>query len=233
MQRYELQIINEVRRLRKLGNTYGEIRAYINLQIPKSTLSDWCRDVILPQEYKQRLETIIVEKSAKGRSFALEINRVKRVRYLENLSQDNNPISELIHNKHTAKIALAMLCLGEASKSSRSGSFYLGNSNPKIIQLFLLLLKKCFAYDEKKVRCTIQCRADQNITELEDFWLKITNIPKQQFYRTRIDIRTKGKPTLNKAYKGVLRVDYLDNNVRLVLESLSDLVYNQLLCKGP
>jgi hypothetical protein len=74
----------------------------------------------------------------------------------------------------------------------------------------------------------VQCRADQNIEELEKFWLDITKIPKKQFYKAQIDPRTVGKPTLNKNYKGVLKVDYFDTRIQLELESLANLVYNQL-----
>ncbi len=64
--------------------------------------------------------------------------------------------------------------------------------------------------------------------------MKITGIPKRLFYKTRIDSRTVGKPTLKKDYKGVLRVDYFDTKVQLDLESLADLIYNRLVIKkGP
>ena len=92
------------------------------------------------------------------------------------------------------------------------------------------LIKKCFQFDLEKVRCTVQCRADQNTDDLVKFWMSHTKIPKRLFYKAKIDPRTIGKPTLKKDYKGVLRVDYFDSNVHLTLESLADLVYNQLRC---
>lgn len=101
-----------------------------------------------------------------------------------------------------------------------------------IIQLFLELLKSCFDFKLDKIRCTVQCRADQDILALEKFWMDITKIPKSLFYKARIDPRTIGKPTTNKEYRGVLRVDYFDTKVQLELESLSDLVYNHLAKAG-
>jgi hypothetical protein len=56
----------------------------------------------------------------------------------------------------------------------------------------------------------------------------VTKVPKKLFYKTQIDPRTIGKPTRKIGYKGVLRVDYFDTKVQLDLESLADLVYNQL-----
>jgi len=61
--------------------------------------------------------------------------------------------------------------------------------------------------------------------------MDITHIPSSQFYKPLIDNRTKGKPTLNKNYMGVLRVDYFDRKIQLELESLAKLIYNQLINK--
>ncbi len=105
----------------------------------------------------------------------------------------------------------------------------MGNSDPRIIILFLNLLKHCFPFDPEKVRCTVQCRADQDIPALEAYWQKVTGIPQKYFYKSRIDLRTVGKPTLKPGYKGVLKVDYLNRKVQLELESLADLIYNRVL----
>ncbi len=88
------------------------------------------------------------------------------------------------------------------------------------------------------------CRDGQNTQELESFWQNATKIPKNKFYKTRIDARTKGKPTTagepttagrpakKPNYKGVLRIDYFDSQVRTELESLARLVYEQLVTQG-
>lgn len=93
----------------------------------------------------------------------------------------NIPVANQIGELNTAKIALAMLCLGEASKyDPKTGRrFYLGNTDPRII--FIELLKRCFRFDMEKVRCTVQCRADQNTEKLERYWRRVTKIPKNCF----------------------------------------------------
>lgn len=124
-----------------------------------------------------------------------------------------------------------MLCLGEASRySTGGGRFSLGSSDPRIIVTLLELLKTCFNIDWKKIGGTVQCRTDQNTANLERYWRKITGIPKSLFYKPLIDPRTRGKPTKKKNYKGVLRIDYFDTKLQLELESLTELVYNNLLC---
>ena len=233
MPRYSISVIEEARHLRSLGQTYGEIRQSLKLNIPKSTLSEWCKNTKLPKNYSERIAKLNILNLHKGRSIAHEINKIKREEYLDQIDKINLPISVNIDNKMTSKIALAMLCLGEASKSGNGSSFYFGNSNPKIITLFLELMKRCFDFKPEKVRCTVQCRADQNILVLEEFWMEITKIPKSQFYKTQVDPRTIGRVTKKLDYKGVLRVDYFDSKVRHELESLANLVYNRLVIDGP
>lgn len=228
MRRYNEDLIQEAIRLRSEGQTYTEIRQTLSLEIPKSTLHSWFKDIILPKDYYSKIAKLNIEHLINARRAAIEANKIKRKDFLSGLDKINLTIAGSIHNHETAKIALAMLCLGEASKYKPRRSFNLGSSDPRIIIIFLALLKKCFNYQQIKVRCTVQCRADQDIKELEKFWLDVTKIPKTQFYKAQIDPRTVGKPTLKRNYKGVLKIDYLDIKIQLELESLANLVYNNL-----
>jgi hypothetical protein len=226
--RYNQALIQEAIVLRTRGQTYTEIRHTLNLKIPKGTFHSWFKNVILPKDYYSKIAKLNRAHLKKARLIAVEVSKVKRQKFLSGLDKINLPIADLIHNPETAKIALAMLCLGEASKYKPGRSFNLGSSDPRIIIIFIALLKKCFNYQQTKVRCTVQCRADQDIQELEKFWQDVTRIPQAQFYKAQIDPRTVGKPTLKRNYKGVLKIDYLDIKVQLELESLADLVYNNL-----
>lgn len=230
MQKYAESIIKDVRRLRSLGKTYGEIQQLIHYTIPKSTLSEWCKHVELPREYSQRISQLNVRNLSKGRSIAIEINKIKREEFFKRINELNVPIAQRIRDREIAKIALAMLCLGEASKYNPKSrrSFSLGSSDYRIITLFLELLEYCFSFNLEKVRCTVQCRADQDIKGLEKYWRDITGIPERLFYKARVDPRTKGKATKKKEYKGVLKIDYFDIKVQHDLESLANLMYNLL-----
>src|ERR1035437_9250089 len=228
MQRYSMDLIQKAIKLRSKGQTYEEIRKELNVKIPKGTLHSWFKDIVLPKSYYNKVSKLNLEHLKKARVVAIKINKIKRRDFLSQLDKVNLPIADLIINYEPAKIALAMLCLGEASKYKSSSSFSLGSSDPRIIVIFLALLRICFNFNSEKVRCTVQCRADQNIEELEKFWQNVTGVPKRLFYKARIDPRTIGKPTKKIDYKGVLRVDYLDTKVQLELESLSELIYNRV-----
>ena len=233
MSRYPQNIIDKVKLLRSQGKTYGEIQQNIGQKFPKSTLSEWCKNTPLPIDYQKRISRLNLGNLGKARSIAREINKIKREEFFEKISAVNSPIAKKIYDRKVAKIALSMLCLGEASKSDRGSVFCLGNSDHRIITLFINLLKTCFDnFDSSKIRCTVMCRADQDIENLEKYWLGVVNIPKTQFYKTTIDPRTVGKPTKRTNYKGVLRVDYFNSKIQLELESLAQLIYNRVLA-GP
>ena len=210
---------NKAVTLRKQGKTYSEIKALIP-KTSKSTLSYWLSGLELSPKQKEKLSKNINRKLIKARARSLEMAKEKRIKYVAEIESDNSYIFKLLTNGHVAKITLATLYLGEGSKTRR-GSLSFGNSNPDIINLFLKLMRNCYNIDESKFRCTIQCRADQNIPYLEKFWLHLTKIPKKQFYKTRVDPRTIGKPSLKLDYKGVCRLDYF-----------SARIYNELLVMG-
>jgi hypothetical protein len=234
MQKYSVSTIKQAQKLRSLGKTYTEINQEFHKHISKSTLSFWFKHIKLPSDYKQKIKELNIKNLDNARLSAVISNKRKREAMFDQFKVINVPIAKKIQDINTSKIALSMLCLGEASKynpKTRAG-FYLGSSNPKIILLFINLLKKCFDIRIEKIRCTVQCRADQNAISLENYWQKITQIPKNLFYKTRIDPRTQGKPTKKADYKGVLRIDYLDRKIQLELESLADLVYNEVCLKN-
>jgi len=214
-------------KLRKQGKTYSEIQKSLRIVIPKSTLSNWCSKVKLPKEYQDKIREINLNSAQKGREVALIINRIKREKYLKSVADRNKHLAKALKNKDIAKIALAMLYLGEGSKTQR-GSMKFANSESFIISLFLSSLRYCYNIDENKFRCTLMCRADQNTKKLEKFWSQITKIPLSQFYKARIDPRTIGKPSKKLDYKGVCCIDYFSGDLYAELMSLPKNLY-----KGP
>lgn len=210
----------KVQQLRSEGKTYTEISVILKYKIPKSTLSYWCKKIQTPPSYSKKIKKIININAAKGRLAAVRVNKIKRQEYLQKIYNSNIGILKFIKGSDVAKLILAALYLGEGSKT-RKGAIHFGNSDPGIIKLFLKLLRQVYKIDETKFRITIQCRADQNTKVLENFWQILTKISKKQFYTTRIDPRTIGKPSKKKNYKGVCCVDYFSADV-----------YNELMIIG-
>lgn len=209
---YDIEFKKKVISLRKEGRTYSEINRILKTNIPKSTLSVWSAHANLSDSEKVRIEKAILTNSQKGRLNALANNRVKRERYFLDIHERIKHLKNILHDKNVAKIALSMLYLGEGSKTQK-GSLLFCNSDPGIINLFLRLFRYLYIIDESKFRCTLQCRADQDIKGLEKFWSRITEIPASKFYKAQIDPRTIGKPSKKLDYKGVCRIDYFSADI--------------------
>ena len=206
------------------GKTYTEIRSALNTDIPKSTLSDWCRDIILPEAYYQRVENLNRVNLNKGRSIAAKLLQERQKFFYKELHTKNAVLLDAFNsNTQVRKITLAVLYLAEGSKTKR-GSLMFGNSDPLIIQIFLRLLRESYDINESKFRCTVQCRADQRIPSLEKFWTRITSISLKQFYMARVDKRTIGQKSRKTDYKGVCRIDYFSSIIDLELKYIAQMI---------
>lgn len=205
--------------LRLKGFSYTEINNALDCSIPKSTLSTWFSKSLTSEKLKA---TILQTNKNKGIRSALLTKRKNREAHLNDIYNKISYLEKVLENKDVAKISLAVLYLGEGAK--RKSSLMFGNSNPEIIRLFLKLLRFCYEIDDNKFRCTVQCRADQNVKELENYWSEITKISPNKFYRAQVDKRTIGKQTKNNNYKGVCRIDYFSSAILNEIVKISEAI---------
>lgn len=210
-------------KLRLQGKLYPEISSALGMDIPKSTMWYWFRNLDLSEEVIQRLAEAQLDNLSKARDASVLNRWIERQEFCEQVRRDNGDLPSLIDNKGVAKIVLAILFLAEGSK--RSDNLVFCNSDPFVIRLFLHLLRFCYRLSEDKFRCTVQCRSDQDIKELESFWSDITNIPLHKFYRAQVDSRSIGKPTQKPGYKGVCRLDYFDGTISKELALIPKIIY--------
>jgi hypothetical protein len=218
----------EAIKLRKAGKTYVQICEDLKVRIPKSTLSEWCRDIPLPSGYQRKIREYNLYTLQKARKYARQAIEAKKQRKINAIRNNNSRFSGIITDKDIAKVALVSLYLGEGFKNPKRGSLAFGNSDAFIISFFLYLLRISYNIDEGKFRCTVQCRADQDAEFLKKYWSGITNIPLAQFYKSLIDPRTVGKPSKKADYKGVCKIDYFSADIFHELLELPKIIF-----KGP
>jgi hypothetical protein len=209
--------------LRKSGLTYTEICQKLGYQVPKGTMSYWCKNIELAPELKEKLRRENLKHLDRVRAKALGSNRLKRAEYLEGLRRDNLHLVEKI-DRDTAKVALAMLYLGEGSKWKSHSGLQLGNSDPKLIRLYINLLDMCYDISRSKLRARISYRADQDIEELQRYWSSETGLESSQFYNTTPDKRTIGKETKRQGYKGVCVISGGGTKPQLELQTIAEII---------
>ncbi len=113
-------------------------------------------------------------------------------------------------NEKDLKTSGIMLYWGEGAKSGNVVK--LSNSDPDLIRLFLNFLRNICGIDEKRLKALIHLYPDHNENELLQFWIKITNIPRERFYKPFIHKGKKGSYK-NKVKWGTLAINYPDKNL--------------------
>lgn len=217
----------KVRKLRSMGKTYTEIRQTLNVSIPKSTFSNWCQGVILPNWYAAKIRELNRKSFKKAQIMAWASMRRKRELFLAKVRREATEVIKKF-NSENLKIVLAMLYLGEGAKWKGHSGLLLGSSDPQIILLYITLLERCYRIKLSQLKCRISYRADQNIHKIEKYWSDITGISKKNFYKTKPDPRTVGKKTENNDYKGVCVITCAGSHIQLEIEEIVKLLLKKL-----
>lgn len=222
-----LKLRKKIVELRKKGATYSEIQTKLKIPIPKSTLWYWCRNVSMPRWYTQKIKRLNQESFSRARIIAWAQIKRKREEFLAGVrSRAIKSVKQL--SKDDLRVILAMLYLGEGAKWNGHSGLMLGNTNPDIIRLYIKLLERCYGITHRQLKCRISYRADQDIAALERYWSSVSNIPLQNFYKTKPDPRTKGKRTKKPGYKGVCVLSCAGAKIQLELEAISKVLLERL-----
>lgn len=107
-----------------------------------------------------------------------------------------------IEDRYVLELSLAMLYLGEGSKSGHTS---MGNTNPIILKFFVRSLLILYDLDKSSLKCVLHLRIDQNETELKEFWSNELGIPVTNFsfVKDKRSVKSKTYPS----YKGVCVVE--------------------------
>ena len=108
---------------------------------------------------------------------------------------------------------------GEGTKSDK-GAVRLGNTDPKLIKMFIKFLVRFFGISKKDLRFGLQIFTDIDPNEALDFWAKGLNINKSQFQKVIVTISGSIGTYRKKSQYGVLTVLYFNTKLRNILVSL-------------
>jgi len=182
-------------KLRKKGISYNKISKELN--IPKSTLSDWLSDTKWSQGIKKELERK-ANNAARKRLRILNKGRQKMWEAWreEARQQARNDFPKLKRNP--LFIAGLMLYWGEGDSKIENSQVRLSNTSPNLIKLFSLFLKNICALPIERIKISLILYPDLNEKSCVSFWSAAAGIPENQFRKSQI---IKGKhPTKKLAY---------------------------------
>ena len=197
--------------LRQQGHSYLEISK--KLRVSKSTAYYWTTHHVLDEEAKERIALKrMISRIKSGNTWKAKKAKVKKI-------LDQKILEELRGFEFTplfAKILCAFLFWAEGGKNLQSISFT--NSDPKMIQMFLTLLRKSFSINEKKLRVLMHLHEYHNEEEVKKFWSEITQVPLNQFNKSYLKPHT-GKNT-REGYKGCINIRYFNAKIAQELFSV-------------
>ena len=180
--------------LRKKGYSYAQIGKILNL--PKSTLSYWLRDVRISKEarnilemrsYKISTEALILRNKNQT---VLAAARADAIRSTARKEFDNLKSSDLF-------LAGINLYWAEGYKKGAHGSKWkcvdFANSDPEMISLMMKFFQKACGISIVKIRAQLIAHENVDIECAVNYWAEITKIPKEHFIKTSVPVIRKSK----------------------------------------
>lgn len=189
----------EAIRLRKLGESFSEIREKI--KVSKGTLSLWLRDVKLSPEQEQIIYATWRQKHAYRLAKANQEKRESSIKKIafeakkEAVSLFGNPLF----------LAGLMLYWAEGDKSELREALKFSNSDPAMIKFMMRWFREICLVPEDKFRIALHIHTFHCRQDIEGYWSKLTNIPRSQFHKTQIKPTSLGQRR-NPLYDGTCAI---------------------------
>jgi len=179
MSKFDLRIRAE--KLRKQGKSLGQIRS--ELGISKSTLSLWCRDIVLSPSQKRLISDRQIASGHAGRIKGAQVNRQKRLdAETAALAWAKSKLSMRLTKREMTLIAAA-LYWAEGSKSIRTSGFIFVNSDPHMVELVLTWLTKYLNIPQNDIQLTVVINESHRHREnkILNFWVDLLSLSKSNF----------------------------------------------------
>ena len=207
---YSQEVKEKALSLRMAGYSIKEIAR--ELEIAQGTSSVWLRDVQLGKKAIRRL----IKRKIYGQYKSREIAKNRKIKETNFYINDaRNKLVKLELSKDLMILVCSTLFWAEGSKCKSYVAFT--NSDPKMIALFVKLLRDSFNLDESKFRARIHIHNYHNEQRIVEFWSKVTNIPLNQFNKSYRKPNTQKRK--RPGYNGCAVIRYYDYKIALQLNS--------------
>ncbi len=191
--------------MRAEGKSFNEIAR--DLQVSKSTISFWCREISLTKKQREVLLNRRRSAATRGLFFATEKKRGERIlRDQANAKQGSLDVGAL-SKRDIFTVGLALYWGEGYRKGNREFGFT--NSDAGIIQTFMVWLERCYTIPRSDLilRVSVNTIHQKRERAILAYWSWITNVPLSQFSKTSF-IKTKSRKRYLNLHKhfGTLRI---------------------------
>ncbi|MBI3306075.1 helix-turn-helix domain-containing protein [Candidatus Nomurabacteria bacterium] len=152
------------------------------LSVSKSTVSEWCREIILTEEQFEKLRINKGISLTTGQRMGAEKNKKKRLDAIVAAEVWGRELIKSISQRELLLIATA-LYWSEGSKSDRTSGFIFVNSDPEMILVMKSFLVNILMIPPEEIICSIQINRihEIRIDIVLNFWQKLLSLPGNQF----------------------------------------------------
>ena len=190
-------------KLRKLGYSYDKILREID--VSKSTLSIWLRDVVLTFEQKRKL----LKGRALSRYAAAKAQQRRRIEKTERIVKEAKQEAKSLV-KRLLFLPGLMLYWAEGAKSNETIKF--SNSDPLMIEFMMRWFREICKVPEKKFRIALHVHSLHCRKDVEKYWSKITDVSLNQFQKTYVKPTSLGQRK-NILYNGTCVICVFDKDL--------------------
>jgi len=173
---------NEYKRaveLRTQGLSYNEIIKHVD--VSKSTLSVWLKDLPLTVQEKEYLRTRLNKNITRGRIKAAAQNRANR---LKREQKTYIRFKQQFEKYKMDPIFLLGIALYWAEGASKTPMFQFVNSDPVMVQFLYMWSQKYLGVPKERIGVRIYMHKCYSQSECERFWTKLLDLQSSQLKRT-------------------------------------------------
>jgi hypothetical protein len=191
--------------MRHLGSSIHDISE--RLRVPKSTVSLWCRDILLSSTQQRALINIQRRRGVDGAIKAAERKRADRLERTRLSAQLGVQDVGTVSRRDLLLLGLG-LYWGEGNKRGND-ELGLTNSDPAIVRTFMYWMRSIYGARDTDfvLRLSVNIRFRARLRDIQAEWARITGIPLAQFTRpSLVNSSLKRLYDDGRAYRGTLRV---------------------------
>lgn len=209
--------------LRREGRSYSQISRA--LEIPKSTLAVWFKNLDWSQEIKAKLgkeHSFNFDKKLKA---IIKSNKTRWAKTHQIYRERGTEEFEALKDD-SLFLAGVMLYWGEGEKTLKQSRIKLANSDPMMIRVFYRFLKETLKVPEDKIKVWLLLYPDLIDNTQKTFWSKATGIPLSHF---KGSIYIKGRSPNRRFSYGVCNISVQSRELKEKIMTWLDLWQRRLI----
>jgi len=196
-------------KLRKKGLSYKEIQQKV--PVSKSTLSKWCRNVILSVKQFERLRKKQLKGADRGRFIGAKNQQRARIKRTKKLLKEGKKEVGGLKKRERFLVGIALYA-ADGTKTGSEVAFT--NSDPRMIKFMANWFQEFCEIKINELRGALWIHKNREKEKAEKFWSSLIGIPRKNFDKTYIaENKVKTKKIRKKKHKyGVFKVRFYDVN---------------------